>query len=363
MKIAFLSYLHGYGGAEKQNVMLANAMAERGHDVTLISICADNNCYELDERVTYVFLPDQKTGILRISSRYCDIKKELRIIKPDITVSFWFQSAYLTALMKKSITGKVVYSERGDPGDTEYNGMMGIVRRLTLPRIDGFVFQSKGAQAYFNNAIQSRSTVIPNPVFVRTEDFPEVRERRKVIVSVGRLHPQKNQKLLIDAFSFVSDQIPDYTLEIYGDGELKNDLQKQINSLNLENKAFLMGTSKKIHSLINDASLFILSSDYEGLPNTLLEAMALGIPCISTDCRPGGAREIIDDGIDGVITPVGDREKLADAILHAIRYSEETQAKAKRAKIKMRKYQKNIIYSTWEDFFKSLNDLKPRAYN
>ena len=356
MKIVFLSYLHGFGGAEKQIIMLANAMAERGHNVTLISICANNKCYDLDESVEYIFLPDKKTGILRIVYRYQNIKEKLKRIKPDITVNFWFQSAYLTALMKKSITGKIIYSERGDPGDKEYSGMMGAVRSLTLPRIDGFVFQSKGAQSFFNESVLSRSTVIPNPVFVKAEDYPEVKERRKVIVTVGRLHSQKNQKLLIEAFSLIADQIPDYTLEIYGDGELKYELQELIDNLKLEERVFLMGTSKKIHNLINDASLFVLSSDYEGLPNTLLEAMALGIPCVSTDCSPGGAREIIEDGIDGVITPVGDREKLADAILHSIICGKETRVKAEKAKKKMRKYQKDIIYSTWEVFLKSLID-------
>lgn len=353
MKIVFLSYLHGFGGAEKQNVMLANVMADRGHDVTLISICADNNCYQLDRRVKYQFLPDRKTNVLRLITRYTDIKKKLIEIKPDITVSFWFQSAYLTALMRKSITGKVIYSERCDPGDKEYSGILGWIRRLTLPRIDGFVFQSKGAQRYFDKAVQLRSTVIPNPVIVKSEDFPEVKERKKKIVTVGRLHPQKNQKLLIDAFSLIVDQIPGYTLEIYGDGELKDELQRQISELHLADKVFLKGTSKRIHELICDASLFVLSSDYEGIPNTLLEAMALGIPCISTDCRPGGAREIITNGEDGVIVPPGNRIALANAISWSLNHEEDTFKKSKKAIENMKRFQADVIYSKWEAFFKA----------
>lgn len=356
MKIVFLSYLHGFGGAEKQNVMLANAMAERGHEVTLISISVDNNCYPLDENVKYIYLPDRKTNALRIVSRYQDIKKKLKEIRPDVTVNFWFQSAYMTAFMKKSVTGKVIYSERGDPGDKEYSGMMGIVRSLTLPRIDGFVFQSKGAQSFFNNSVQSRSTVIPNPVFVKAEDYPEVKERRKAIVTVGRLHPQKNHKLLIDAFALVADQIPDYILEIYGDGELKDELQKQIDNLGLSDRAFLKGTSKEIHSLIYDAALFVLSSDYEGLPNTLLEAMALGIPSISTDCRPGGAREIINDRCNGIITSIGNKNELARAIKYAIDNYEEVVNFAKIAKNDMKKYSPGIIYSLWESSLRNLHE-------
>lgn len=350
MKIVFLSYLHGFGGAEKQNVMLANAMAERGHDVTLISISDDNNCYPMDERVKYIFLPDKKTNALRIITRYQDIKKKLKEIKPDVTVNFWFQSAYMTAFMKKSTRGKVIYSERGDPGDKEYSGVMGIIRKLTLPRINGFVFQSKGAQSYFNNAVRARSTVIPNPVFVKAEEYPEVKERRKAIVTVGRLHPQKNQKLLIDAFAMIADKIPDYSLEIYGDGELKEELQKQIEELRLGKRVFLKGTSKEIHKLIYDASLFVLSSDYEGLPNTLLEAMALGIPCISTDCKPGGAREIIDDSVNGWIVPLNDKKELSNKIIETLSNKELGAQFSVDGKQKMKRYLPGIIYNTWESF-------------
>lgn len=354
MKIVFLSYLHGFGGAERQNIMLANSMAERGYDVTLISICADNNCYQLDERVQYIFLPDRKSNGLRIITRYQDIKRKLKEIKPDITVNFWFQSAYLTAMMEKSITGKVIYSERGDPGDKEYSGIMGVVRKLTFPRIDGFVFQSKGAQSYFKNSVQSRSTIIPNPVFVKAKDYPEVKERRKAIVTVGRLHPQKNQKLFIDSFALISNQIPDYILEIYGDGELRDDLQKQINDLGLSDRVFLKKTSTEIHSLIYNASLFVLSSDYEGLPNSLLEAMALGIPCVSTDCRPGGAREIIQDQINGEIVRCGMRDDLARAMLGIIKNDNKMKLYSREGIVAAGRFDAKNIYAEWETYFEHI---------
>ena len=357
MKIVFLSYLHGFGGAEKQNVMLANAMAEHSHDVTLISICANNNCYPLDDRVKYIYLPDRKTGILRIVTRYQDIKKKLKELRPDITVSFWFQSAYMTSVMMKSITGSVIYSERGDPGDKEYTGALGLVRTLTIPRIDGFVFQSKGAQEYFNEKVRARSSVIPNPVFIKADEFPEPEVRRKAIVTVGRLEPQKNQKLLIDAFSTIASAIPEYTLEIYGDGKLKEELQRQINNLGLNSRVFLMGTTNRILDRIYDATLFVLSSDYEGLPNTLLEAMALGIPCISTDCRPGGAREIIEDGVDGSIVPVGNYTKLAEEMKNAIMNYSVSLEKANIAKAKMKKFSPDEIYNSWERFFDRQNSI------
>ena len=356
MKIVFLSYLHGFGGAEKQNVMLANAMAERGHEVHLVSISADNNCYPLDERVRYRFLPDRKTNALRFVTRYQDIHRTLLELQPDLTVNFWFQSAYLCAAMSRKITGKLIYSERGDPGDREYSGALGLIRRLSLPRIDGFVFQSRGAQHYFDRTVQERSTVIPNPVFVKAGDFPPVSSRRKTIVTVGRLHPQKNQALLIRAFARIAGDFPEYTLEIYGDGELRQSLQRQIDALGLSDRVFLKGTSARIHELIRDAALFVLSSDYEGMPNTLLEAMSLGIPCISTDCRPGGAREIIEDGEDGLIVPCEDEESLAGAMAALLSDPEKAAAFSREAILRCARFAPNAIYDDWERFFLSLLD-------
>lgn len=351
MKIVFLSYLHGFGGAEKQNVMLANSMVDKGHDVTLISICANNICYELDSRIKYIFLPDRVSGPLRIVDRFLGIRKILNEIKPDITVNFWFQSAYMTALMKKSIVGKVIYSERGDPGDKEYSGALGLVRKIVLPRIDGFVFQSNGAQNYFNDRVKERSVVIPNPVFIDRNNYPSSVVRKKRIITVGRLHPQKNHKLLIDSFALIASMFPDYSLEIYGDGELKNITQEYINEKKMGSQIKLMGTSKEIYNEMFDASVFVLSSDYEGLPNTLIEAMALGIPCISTDCKPGGARDIITHKEDGIIVPRNNPERMSEAIKYLLSNPDKSERMAAKASENMKKFQPGIVYDKWETYF------------
>jgi len=358
MKIVFLAYLHGYGGAERQIVMLANAMAEKGHDVVLASICVNNCRYELNSKMRYVFLPDREHGIKRIFSRYQDIMSLLAREKPDVTVNFWFQSAYMTAIMKKSITGKVIYSERGDPGDKEYTGVLGMIRKLTIPRIDGFVFQSKGAQYYFNNSVRKRSVVISNPVFINRDDYPKVVNRRKVIITVGRLHPQKNHKLLIDAFAKCAEEFPEYTVEIYGDGPLKEETQKYIVQKKLDDRIFLKGTSDNIYQYMVDCSLFVLTSDYEGLPNTLLEAMALGVPCISTDCKPGGAREIIHNGRDGIIVSCDDKDELVNAIRFMLINHEVANDMGTLAAINIKRYSPILIYKHWEKFFYRISGVR-----
>ena len=354
MKIVFLSYLNGFGGAEKQIILLANAMAEKGHKVTLVSIYENNLCYELNNKVKYIFLPDRKEGVLRLYTRYVDIRNTLKEINPDITVNFWFQSAYFTAMMKKSITGKVIYSERGDPGDKEYNGIMGQIRKFVFPKIDGFVFQSEGAKNFFDDIIQKRSVVINNPVFVKRSDYPNVIKREKKIVTMGRLHEQKNQKLLINAFASINDEFKDYNLYIYGDGELKKELQDLIDSYNLTKRILLKGAQKDVHGLIYNASLFVLSSDYEGLPNALIEAMALGIPSISTDCKPGGAREIIHNYEDGIIVPINDVQKLANSMRWMLNNPLEAGEMGKKAFQNIRRLDSCTIYQKWSDYFEKV---------
>ena len=320
MKIACIGYLHGTGGAERQIIMLANALVERGHEVHLIVLAANNEKYDIcDDVIRHDLTFSENRQGNKIINRYLALKEALKTITPDVSIHYWFQSVYFCALMSKSITGKIIYSERGDPGDDEYSGLVGIVRKCAFTRVDGFVFQSEGAKDYFGKRIQSRSIVIHNSVDIHeSRYFEPCKDRGKKIVNVGRLHPQKNQKLLVEAFARIADQIPEYTLEIYGDGDLEETLRKQISDLELENRVFLRGTTKEILEQVYTASLFVLSSDYEGLPNALMEALAIGVPCISTDCKPGGARTLIQDGINGWITPVGDAGALSQRILEVI---------------------------------------------
>lgn len=128
------------------------------------------------------------------------------------------------------------------------------------------------------------------------------------IVTVARLEPQKNQELLIDAFNIVSNKHKDVVLKIFGEGSLKKKLQNRIDELGLKDKVYLMGTKSDVLNWIKESYCFVLTSDFEGLPNSLIEAMCMGIPCISTDCSPGGARQLLSDD-RGLIVPCGDKER------------------------------------------------------
>lgn len=355
MRILTVGYLHGSGGAERQIILLSNQLAQRGHEVTLCVLNENNSPYPISDKVNVIDLTGKEgKGRLRIWRRYRAFKKTVEIIRPEVIVNYNLQSAYFCLGISKKAHGKVVYSERGDPYDKEYSGLLGRVRDLTVIRMNGLVFQSEGARDFFSEAVRTKSIVIHNSVSVPQDKYsiPAVREKR--IVNVGRLHPQKNQQLLIDAFAKISPSFPDYTLDIYGDGALHDELQNQIDELGLSDKVQLNASRKDIFDCIYKASLFVLTSDYEGMPNALMEAMALGLPCISTDCRPGGARTLIEDGTNGMIVPCGDVQSLINRIKELLTNPSKSEALALEARKLAVTHSNSQIFGNWEKYIQSL---------
>jgi GalNAc-alpha-(1->4)-GalNAc-alpha-(1->3)-diNAcBac-PP-undecaprenol alpha-1,4-N-acetyl-D-galactosaminyltransferase len=351
--IVFIGFLSAYGGAEKSMVMIANELANLGNEVTIISLKDNNVVYEIGDNIKYLYIQDKKANrIKNLFSRFLDLKKTLVEIKPDLVISFWLQPAILSTILSKFIGFKTIYSERGDPTDKEYNGLLGIVRSICFKFVDGFVFQTEGAKNCFQKSVQKKGTIINNPVYIKYNDFEIPQLRRNVIVNVGRFHEQKNQKLLINAFAKVSDIFPEYKLEIYGDGDLKGNLNDQIKKLNLNNKVVLKGTTDNLFEEIVDANLFVLSSDYEGMPNALMEAMALGIPCISTDCKPGGARELIEHSVNGLISKRLSEKDLFESIKYMLENPTEAEIMGIKAKDICNTHSVKSIIKMWEEYIK-----------
>lgn len=352
MKIICVGYFHGAGGAEKQIIKLANELSMRGQIVTVIALSECKIQYEINRQVNLVNLSDEKVD--GIFARFRKFKRVVKEMKPDLIINYWFQSAYFSIAIPKKYRGKVIYSERGDPGDKEYRGLLGIIRKIAFGKIDGFVFQSKGARDYFNKKVIKKSVIIPNSVSIPIEFLTKSSIREKRIVSVGRLHRQKNQKLLINSFAEIANDIPEYVLEIYGDGELREELQEQINGFGLQNRITLKPTCRDLFDKIQSASLFVLTSDYEGMPNALMEAMALGLPCISTDCKPGGARELIENKINGIIVPTNDEMSLAESIKYMIFNPEVAEQMATNAKEIATNHSDKSVFDAWENFCKTI---------
>lgn len=316
MNITFVTPGMNYGGAERVISLLSNQWVAMGHNVNLLIVGENPTCvYYLDEKIKVRCIGGLKgKPIIAHFNLVRKIKKEIHSFNTDVTVSFMNDTCAYTAMALKGTKIPLFYSERNDPTKVNQRGIDKIYRKIVEKRADGIVFQTNGAKSYYSKKVQKKSKVILNPFNASNLPEYDFENKEKEIVSVGRLQPQKNHALLIDAFSLISDKFKDYTLKIYGDGILREDLQRQINELGLENQVILMGAHQDVLNKINKASLFAFSSDYEGLPNALIEAMCIGIPSVSTDCSPGGARELIENEENGLLVPCNDATALADAM-------------------------------------------------
>lgn len=350
-----VGYLHGAGGAEKQIILLSNQLAMHGHEVTLCILNENKSPYYIIKNVHVVDLSnDEGRGRIRIVRRFLSFRRVVKRLRPDIIVNYNIQSAYFCLGIKNGTRGKLVYSERGDPYDSEYSGLLGRVRDFTVKHMDGLVFQSEGARDFFPLIVRKKSVVIHNSVNVPQDKYPipEVREKR--IVNIGRLHPQKNQRLLINAFSQIAADFPNYVLDIYGDGLLHDELQQQIDLLGLQDQIHLYASRKDIFDCIYKASLFVLTSDFEGMPNALMEAMALGLPCLSTDCRPGGASTLIKNRENGIIVPCNDTQSLANAMKQILLDRVLAESMARKAREIGTTHSIDMVFGKWNDFLMRL---------
>jgi glycosyltransferase involved in cell wall biosynthesis len=354
MKIVTVGYLHGAGGAERQIILLSNQLALRGHEVVICVLAENKSPYPIDKKVRIVDISvvehDVKSSIGKIYKRLVAFRKVIKQERPDIIIHYNLQSAYFCLTLSSKKRGKVIYSERGDPYDAEYSGLLGKIRDFTVKRMDGLVFQSEGARDFFPEEVKQKSIVIHNSVNVPQDKYPIPDVREKRIINVGRFHPQKNQKLLINAFAKISKSFPDYVLEMYGDGDLYDELKKQVGNLGLDEKVIFHPSRKDLWDCICKASLFVLSSDFEGMPNALMEAMALGLPCVSTDCRPGGARSLIQNGVNGFIVPVGRVDELASAMSQCLSQPEVSEGIALNARKIMVTHNDKSVFDRWAVF-------------
>lgn len=348
------------GGAERVMSVLANSLADRGHAVTLVADYATPKEYPLVSGVDRIILDgdftevSSKGRVMRQLRRIVKLRYMCQKKKADILVSFMSEGNARAILATRFLRTKNLISVRLDPKISYKGRAAKIMAKVLYPLADGCVFQTKDAQSWFSPKIQKRSQVIFNPVsdaFYRVEP---VEEHTKRIVTCGRLDRQKRFDLLIDAFAKVCEEFADYKLEIYGQGNLEAELQERINALGKQDRITLMGRCEDIPNAIKDAGLFVLSSDYEGLPNALMEAMALGLPVISTDCGGGGARALIDHGKDGLIVPCDDVDALAGAIRESLRDSETMMCRGQCAREKAAGFAADRIVNQWVAYIQDI---------
>ncbi len=355
----YINSLHR-GGAQRVMVQLAGRFAEAGWKAVLVSSYREEDEYPLPEGVERVVIERERSragALRRNADRIRALRRLLLAYRPAALISFMAEPNFRAVLAARGLPVKVIVSVRNDP-EKEYAGrLFRFVGQRILPLADGCVFQTAAQRAWFPEKLRKKSAVIMNQADARFFDRP-ARKEPCDIVAVGRLTAQKNHALLIRAYAALGP-VEDRLL-IYGEGELRPELEALIREHGLEGRVLLPGLSEDVARDIENAKLFVLPSDYEGMPNALLEAMALGLACISSDCPCGGPKELIEDGVSGLLFPVGDREALSACLQRLLEDGETRRALARAAREKAEDFRPDTVFGRWENYVQSVIDGKGR---
>lgn len=311
------------GGAERVISLLSGEMAEAGLDVTILLYKDQEPFYTIAPKVKLVYVP-RESGSTNLLKNLLWMRTFYRE-NADAVLSFLAPFNILTLLATLGGKQTVIVADRNDPRFIPAKWPIRKLRDFLYRFADGVIVQTKHNLAYFPAAVQKKSTIIYNPVDLGEKAGLALRsEKKKRIVSVGRLMPQKNQLMLLEAFARVREACPEYSLTICGEGPFRKDLEDRIARLGLTECVHLPGNVKDVHDRIADAELFVMSSNYEGMPNALIEAMCLGLPVIST--AVSGATDLIRHGENGLLVNCGDTDALADAMLRLLSEEETRRA-------------------------------------
>lgn len=310
-KIVFVIPNMTGGGTERVISLLSGEYVRRGFPVAIMQFAGYEHAYELDPRVEDFSVGERSGGNPLVWGRRLLAMRRYFKENPDCHIfAFAVMGAVCSALATLGMKRPFLVAERNSPDSCRTKRL----RNWAYRRADVITFQTKDGIGYFPADIAKKAVVIPNPIDGAIPPR-HTGERAKKIVTAGRLHSQKNQALLLAAFADFCRKRQDYTLHIYGEGELEAALKSLAKRLGIAEAVVWHGFSGRVKEEIADSRMFVLSSDYEGISNSMLEALAMGIPTISTDCPIGGARAYIVEGESGLLVPVGDLAALAEAML------------------------------------------------
>ena len=341
MRIAFVVRYLCDGGAERVTSLLATGFSSMGHEVLVTSFAQRENEYPVGENVCVRYVPDGST-VARVRA----FKEMIDSFKPDAVISLGSKYDYiwLAGIFKKY---KTILSERNDPS-----------RKQSLPKklfinfcfnkANGIVFQTPYAESYCKGETRN-STVILNPAPANLPTWQK-ENHDKAVINCCRLMPQKNLPLLVRSFARFHVSHPDYKLAIYGDGPLRAELSTLVSELGMAESIQIYSYSPDIHQVMARSAMFVSSSDFEGISNSLLEAISMGVPVISTDSHGGGSRLLLKDGQCGELVPCGDEAALAAAMARVADDSVLAQGYSVQEMARVEELSLKSICDKWLDF-------------
>jgi GalNAc-alpha-(1->4)-GalNAc-alpha-(1->3)-diNAcBac-PP-undecaprenol alpha-1,4-N-acetyl-D-galactosaminyltransferase len=361
------------GGAERVMSILANYWSVKGWQITLLTFndALTLPFYELDKRIKYIPLgitsqsPDKVTASWNNLRRIQLLRKAIYESKPDVVISFLDRTNIITLLATRGLKLPVIVSERNDPAMYPAGKIWIRMRQFIYPHASKIVVQSQRASNYFSDSIKSSICIIPNPVLVppKVDESTKKTLHKYSLISIGRLESQKGFELLIKAFAKLKLNYSEWSLTILGDGSLRSELESLVKQLELTNQVHFLGRVKNPYDFLKQADIFVMSSRFEGFPNALCEAMASGLPVISTDC-PSGPREIIRNGVDGILVANEDITALSKAIEHLMSNEDERKRLAAKAPEITQRFSLETVMRMWEEVIDevSLYPLNPSKF-
>lgn len=355
-KILFYCSSLSKGGAERVFVNLAEYFTEKGYQVYIVTQYQLEDEYVTSSAITRVIsdLTDAELRHGRIKNFFARIVKLRNIMKqisPDIVFSCNGKNNFMAIFTNSFLKNKVVVSVVAEPEMEYYTPSMRLLAKTYFALADGIVFQTEKAKEFFPKYIKKKSVILPNslnPAFIKPRFEGD---RKKEIVAVGRLDDNKNHAMLIKAFANISENFPEYRLCIYGEGENRVKLQVLINELGLTQKISMPGRTSHIEDRIYESSLFVLTSNSEGMPNSLIEAMSLGLCVISTDCPSGGPGELIQNGVNGCLIPVKDEKALENCMKECLGNDEHRETMGRNATQIQLQMSPSQVNKKWELYF------------
>lgn len=360
MKITFVTATLTSGGSERVMSIVANKMQERGYEVEIICLNEQIVFYPINEgiRITHV---EVEARTKSLPKKLWWFRKYIQKNQPDVVIAFMVSVYTVTLLALMGVDIPVISSVRNDPAYS--NLRKKITRKILLPRSAHVVVQTQQIKEFFSKNIQKMTTVIYNPVnervFETSYDNDNVddnenlklkvkgEERINRIISVGRLYPQKDQKMMIEAFAKVSERFPGWKLVIFGEGPEREALESLVERLKVKDKVSLPGRSENIIDELNKSKIFCLSSVYEGMSNALVEAICVGLPIVTT--KVSGTEELIKNGENGFIVNIGDKESMAKALTKIIEDENLQNQFSENNKAQAIKFETNAIVDQWEE--------------
>jgi glycosyltransferase involved in cell wall biosynthesis len=344
------------GGAERVFANLANMFAQAEYRVVFVTSFRDSEWeYSLHEKVKRCSIEDDeiKQSLLKRNVRRTRALRRLVIAeKPDLLIATSPEANYRSIIAAVGKKTKTVITIISDPKQ-EYASKIYHLLAVTLYRLaSGTVFQTEEQKSWFPEGVRRKSAIILNQVDEKFFIQP-LPETRKDIVAVGRTIPIKRHEVIIRAFHRIAGDIAD-NLYIYGDGPLRDELIGLVAELGLSGRVFLPGRIDDVAAKTFDAKLFVMASEYEGLPNALMEAMALGIPCIASDCSGGGPRALLDGGKYGVLVPVNDIDALAESMKSFMEDENLARKYSLLAKEQAENFRPEKIFDHWCHYLQSI---------